>query len=239
MNSAASPASPATVELSAAPGRSEAAERAAQLFEESFGYEPDGVWSAPGRVNIIGEHVDYQDGLCLPMAISHRCFAAAARTPTDRLRVRSAQDETVLDIDARTLTPEAVTGWPAYVAGVLWALRSRISVRLSCGNTIQKSNRGEVEIPPSCNRRRHEEGKAQVIDEDGWPECMNYNELGVLTAQGNTVRRIPTMKAREYLIQCLPAGHHSTSSLVGRGRYCTLRRLMVTFLAWRWRHRRY
>ncbi|MGO1283561.1 MAG: galactokinase [Brachybacterium sp.] len=127
MNSAASPASPATVELSAAPGRSEAAERAAQLFEESFGYEPDGVWSAPGRVNIIGEHVDYQDGLCLPMAISHRCFAAAARTPTDRLRVRSAQDETVLDIDARTLTPEAVTGWPAYVAGVLWALRSRIS----------------------------------------------------------------------------------------------------------------
>ncbi|MGO1258343.1 MAG: galactokinase [Brachybacterium sp.] len=134
MISAASPAAaarlgadPAAVELSAAPDRSEAADHAAQLFIESFGYEPDGVWSAPGRVNIIGEHVDYQDGLCLPMAISHRCFAAAARTPTDRLRVRSAQDETVLDIDARALTPEAVTGWPAYVAGVLWALRSRIS----------------------------------------------------------------------------------------------------------------
>ncbi|WP_394215497.1 galactokinase [Brachybacterium vulturis] len=117
----------ASVELSAAPERSAAADRAAQLFEESFGYAPDGVWSAPGRVNIIGEHVDYQDGLCLPMAISHRCFAAAARTPTDRLRLRSAQDETVLDIDARTLSPETVTGWPAYVAGVLWALRSRIS----------------------------------------------------------------------------------------------------------------
>ena len=71
--------------------------------------------------------MDYQDGLCLPMAISHRCFAAAARTPTNRLRLRSAQDETVLDIDARTLAPETVTGWPAYVAGVLWALGSRIS----------------------------------------------------------------------------------------------------------------
>ncbi|HLQ81264.1 MAG TPA: galactokinase [Brachybacterium sp.] len=117
----------ATAELSAAPERTAAADRAAQLFEESFGYAPDGVWSAPGRVNIIGEHVDYQDGLCLPMAISHRCFAAAARTPTDRLRLRSAQNETVLDIDARTLTPEAVTGWPAYVAGVLWALRPHIS----------------------------------------------------------------------------------------------------------------
>ncbi|AXK45821.1 galactokinase [Brachybacterium saurashtrense] len=122
--------------LSSAPDRAEAAERAAARFEESFGYEPDGVWSAPGRVNIIGEHVDYQDGLCLPMAISHRCFAAAARTPTDRLRVRSAQNETVLDIDARELAPGVVTGWPAYVAGVLWALRSRISGAATRGMDI-------------------------------------------------------------------------------------------------------
>src|SRR5699024_1772354 len=102
----ATTASPGTerapAELPAAPDRTVAADRAAPLFEESFGYAPDGVWSAPGRVNIIGEHVDSQDGLCLPMAISHRCFAAAARTPTNRLRLRSAQDETVLDIDART-----------------------------------------------------------------------------------------------------------------------------------------
>src|SRR5690625_7758424 len=66
------------------------------------------------------------------MAISHRCFAAAARTPTDRLRVRSAQSETVLDIDARDLAPGRVEGWPAYVAGVLWALRPHIS-----GSTTQ------------------------------------------------------------------------------------------------------
>ena len=47
----------AEVTLSAAPERSEAADRAAQLFEDAYGYAPDGVWSAPGRVNIIGEHV--------------------------------------------------------------------------------------------------------------------------------------------------------------------------------------
>ncbi|GAB4094759.1 galactokinase [Brachybacterium squillarum] len=113
--------------LSAAPDRAEAAARAEQLFVESYGYRPDGVWSAPGRVNIIGEHVDYQDGLCLPMAISHRCFAAAARTPTDRVRLRSAQDDLQLDLDAAALEPGAVEGWPAYVAGVLWALRPFIS----------------------------------------------------------------------------------------------------------------
>lgn len=124
------------VELSAAPERAAAAQRAEELFIDSFGYQPDGVWSAPGRVNIIGEHVDYQDGLCLPMAISHRCFAAAARTPTDRLRVRSAQNETVLDIDARQLEPGAVEGWPAYVAGVLWALRRHISGSATQGMDI-------------------------------------------------------------------------------------------------------
>lgn len=126
---ASDPTAPATAgpELSAAGDREQAARGVSALFEESFGYAPDGVWSAPGRVNIIGEHVDYQDGLCLPMAISHRCFAAAARTPTDRVRLRSAQSDQVLEVDAADLAPGAVEGWPAYVAGVLWALRPFVS----------------------------------------------------------------------------------------------------------------
>lgn len=114
-------------ELSEAPDRPAAARSVRDRFEEVYGYAPDGVWSAPGRVNIIGEHVDYQDGLCLPMAISHRCFAAAARTPTDRVRIRSVQSEETFAMDAADLSPEKVSGWPAYVAGVLWALRPFIS----------------------------------------------------------------------------------------------------------------
>ena len=48
-------------------------------FAELFGREPDGLWSAPGRVNLIGEHTDYNDGLCLPVAIPRRTYVAAQR----------------------------------------------------------------------------------------------------------------------------------------------------------------
>ncbi|MGP9694026.1 galactokinase [Brachybacterium sp. AOP25-B2-12] len=113
----------AAAELSTAPDRSRTAEALSDRFTDVYGYAPDGVWSAPGRVNIIGEHVDYQDGLCLPMAIEHRTFVAAARTPTDLLRLRSLQSDVVFEMQAKDLAPEKVEGWPAYVAGVLWALR--------------------------------------------------------------------------------------------------------------------
>lgn len=127
MTSAPEPADSSLPELTLAPDRSETAQRAARRFMEVYGYEPDGVWSAPGRVNLIGEHVDYQDGLCLPMAISHRCFVAAARTPTDQLRLASEQDPTTFEMNVRELAPEKVSGWPAYVAGVHWALRRFLS----------------------------------------------------------------------------------------------------------------
>ena len=41
---------------------------ATQRFKESFGAEPAGIWQAPGRVNLIGEHTDYNDGFALPFA---------------------------------------------------------------------------------------------------------------------------------------------------------------------------
>ena len=47
-------------------------------FEAVFGYSPDGIWSAPGRVNLIGEHTDYNEGFVLPFAIDRRTFAALA-----------------------------------------------------------------------------------------------------------------------------------------------------------------
>ncbi|WP_402372217.1 galactokinase [Isoptericola rhizosphaerae] len=103
------------------------AARVRTLFTEAFGDDgaPDGVWSAPGRVNLIGEHTDYNAGLALPVALPHRTYVAL-RSRTDGLvRLASAQApderwETALD----EVTPGVTHGWGAYVAGVAWALRA-------------------------------------------------------------------------------------------------------------------
>ncbi|WP_029210876.1 galactokinase family protein [Arsenicicoccus bolidensis] len=57
----------------------EGASRARDLFASCFAAKTDGVWAAPGRVNLIEDHVDYNQGRCLPMALPHRTFVAASR----------------------------------------------------------------------------------------------------------------------------------------------------------------
>ncbi|WP_048876911.1 galactokinase, partial [Saccharomonospora saliphila] len=100
------------------------AETAARVFTETFGRAPDGVWSAPGRVNVIGEHTDYNDGFVLPMALPQGVLAAAGRSAEPRVRVVSRQEPGAPERFDLTVRPGAVTGWPSYVAGVVWSLRS-------------------------------------------------------------------------------------------------------------------
>ncbi|MHB1064357.1 MAG: galactokinase [Georgenia sp.] len=123
------------------------AARVRGLFVRAFGTEPDGVWAAPGRVNLVGEHTDYNDGLCLPIALPHRTFVAV-RARQDRLmRLVSAQDGgaaagpsatvpddgasggaavPVVELDLGVVGPVGgpgeVRGWPAYAVGVAWAI---------------------------------------------------------------------------------------------------------------------
>jgi galactokinase len=96
--------------------------RVAAAFRERAGRDPDGVWAAPGRVNLIGEHTDYNDGFVLPVAIDRLVLAAAGRRDDGRLRLWSLQSEPPADLHLAEVGPGKVEGWPAYPAGVAWAL---------------------------------------------------------------------------------------------------------------------
>lgn len=97
--------------------------RAAALFEETYGQTPAGVWSAPGRGNLIGEHTDYNGGLVLPFALPHRTYAAMSARTDGQVRLVSAQEAGVVrEIALADVAPGAVDGWIAYVVGVAWAL---------------------------------------------------------------------------------------------------------------------
>ncbi|WP_037573487.1 galactokinase [Phaeacidiphilus oryzae] len=98
-------------------------DRARKEFAAVFGRDPEGVWQAPGRVNVIGEHTDYNEGLCLPVALPYAARAAVARREDGLVRVHSAQADGVVEARVAELAPgREGEGWAAYVLGVLWAL---------------------------------------------------------------------------------------------------------------------
>jgi galactokinase len=97
---------------------------AADAFRSIVGRPPDGVWQAPGRVNLIGEHTDYCGGFAITFAIDRQTTVAVGRRPDRRARAWSTsvpgRGPAVVDLD--TLAPERATSWSRYPFGVLWAL---------------------------------------------------------------------------------------------------------------------
>ncbi len=95
----------------------------ARAFARLTGRPPEGEWSSPGRVNLIGEHTDYNDGLVLPFAIDRSASVAAGLRPDRMVRCTSLQLEGKVSVAVDDLGPGTVTGWAAYPLGVLWAMR--------------------------------------------------------------------------------------------------------------------
>jgi len=105
----------------------DALERAASCFRKTFSERPQAIASAPGRVNLIGEHTDYAGGLVLPFAIDLRCAVAVSPAAHDRLELVASDLDEGVALDVTTLVSEegerASRGWWRFVAAVAHELR--------------------------------------------------------------------------------------------------------------------
>jgi galactokinase len=105
------------------------ADRAAAAFQQVYDRVPTGIWSAPGRVNLIGEHTDYNDGFVLPFALPYRIAVAAAPREDGVLAVGTlgvdGNVQQAAPFPIADLEPGLVSGWAAYPSGVAWVLRSQ------------------------------------------------------------------------------------------------------------------
>ncbi|NCX35538.1 MAG: galactokinase [Actinobacteria bacterium] len=102
-----------------------------ELFSETFGLAPDLLSAAPGRVNLIGEHVDYNDGFVLPFAIDARTYCAIRIREDSRIRIASKQEGgSIFETEIASLTPLSGPVWTRYILGVIWALGVRKGVEV-------------------------------------------------------------------------------------------------------------
>jgi galactokinase len=102
-----------------------------EKFLETFGEEPDLVAAAPGRVNLIGEHIDYSEGFVLPFAIKDRTMVAARKRDDSTVRIASAQRRSkIVTVDISEVRPGLKGEWERYALGVLWSMGVKSGVDL-------------------------------------------------------------------------------------------------------------
>ena len=114
-------------------------------FRTEFpGVEPLAIARAPGRVNLIGEHIDYNDGIVLPIAIDLETRVVIGRTGDGRLRVRSSLQTGELNYDLEAIPEHTSQSWDAYIRGVASSLVWRGKLLVGCAVWI------ESDIPPGA-----------------------------------------------------------------------------------------
>ncbi|WP_392425407.1 galactokinase [Barrientosiimonas humi] len=96
-----------------------------RAFRDVLDATPDGAWFAPGRLNLVGEHTDYNGGFVLPLALERGAVACVRRRDDDLVRVHSTDLGSTVQVRLGEVGPDAGLDWAAYVAGVGWAAAHR------------------------------------------------------------------------------------------------------------------
>jgi galactokinase len=143
-------------------------------FEDRFGAEPSATAVAPGRVNLVGGHVDYNGGVVLPAAIDCVTAVAARAREDDLVRVRSLR----MDEDAAATVGEECDGWPAYVVGTAAVLSDRVDRPLGAdlvvggdmilGAGLSSSASLEVAVGGALNAVHDLGCSAEMLADVGW-----------------------------------------------------------------------
>ena len=113
-----------------------------QAFQDQFGGDPNWITFSPGRVNIIGEHTDYNEGFVLPMTIPFMTWVALRSRKDNQVRVTALDKGAHLNFDLANFSHEN-GGWNEYVKGVAWALQCHGDI---LGGIFR------IHFPDSCDR---------------------------------------------------------------------------------------
>lgn len=151
----------------------EGIKRVTNLFSTTFRHQPRILAAAPGRVNLIGEHTDYNDGLCLPIALPHRTFIGL--TPREDNRVYFISDHgSAWEGDISQINPHMPASWVNYAGGKAWSLNIThgfdaafvscvplgaglsSSAAIECASAIALSDASKEEIVAACIRAENE-----------------------------------------------------------------------------------
>ena len=151
------------------------------LFVERFGHDPEVVAVAPGRINLIGEHTDYNDGFVFPVAIDRQTWVAASPAK-DFSALWSSELGEAHAFDLRSVAPGQLQDWGKYPAGMGWALRlngyagenlhAAVSSDIPMGSGVSSSAALEMAFGQVWNRLETLEIRNEALAELG-KECEN------------------------------------------------------------------
>ncbi len=149
-----------------------------------------GVWSAPGRANLIGEHTDYNEGFVLPFAIAQRTAAAVALRDDDVIRVRSTFADDAVEVSLADLDAAIAAGgldWAGYPLGVAWALRAAAPDATPRGVDIALAS--EVPVGAGLSSSAAIEGAVASALDDVWAAGLDKVALARVgrTAENDAV----------------------------------------------------